>query len=135
MGKAVLAPFVAAGASGLSATATPARAKSLGGVAHVSLRRMVIDRMITEGGWVNNDMEREVDGRRVFIVLAQSGAAGQPQQSWIFYFTEVDGRLSVLTTTAPLEYAASMAAESEQVVASLRARSATAAAVAAQTTR
>ena len=42
--------------------------KMLGGVAVADLRRMVIDKMVSSGGWVVNDFVREVNGARVFVV-------------------------------------------------------------------
>lgn len=116
-GTAVIAPV---------ATAVPspqtARRKTLGGVPLTTLGRSVIDRMVAESGWVVNDMVREIEGRRVYIVIAQSGQPGAPTHSWNFYFTEMDGRIYSLATTAPLEFAVPLAVESEQVIASLRVR-------------
>jgi hypothetical protein len=65
-------------------------------------------------------MIREVHGRRVLVVLAQTGTPGSPTKSWAFYFTEVDGRVYSLATTAPVEFAEPVAAGLEQLVASLR---------------
>lgn len=96
------------------------KSKTVGGMSVTALRRRVIDRMVAEGGWVTNDMVREIHGRRVFVVLAQTGAPGAPTQSWSFYFTEVDGRVYSLATNTPVEFAAPVAAGSEQVMASLR---------------
>lgn len=114
VGMAVLSPFTA---SSMPLTSTM-RLKKLGSTPLVSLRHTVIDRMIAEGGWVVNELEREVGGRRVFVVLAQSGGTGVPLQSWVFYFTEINGRIYSLTTIAPLEFAAMLAADSEQVLTS-----------------
>src|SRR6266404_6722892 len=62
----------------------------LSGVSFTELRRTVIDKMIKAGGWVSNDYEREVSGRRVFVVTAQTPADGRsPDKAWNFYFTEV----------------------------------------------
>jgi len=94
--------------------------KSIGGVSVASLRRTVIDRMVAEGGWVTNDYVREIDGRRVFVVVAQTGAPGSPTESQTFYFTEVDGRVYSLATSAPLYLAEPVAAGSEQLMSSLR---------------
>jgi hypothetical protein len=96
------------------------KAKTVGGMSLASLRRTVIDRMVAEGGWVTNDMVREIQGRRVFVVYAQTGAPGAPTQSWSFYFTEVDGRVYSLATNTPIEFAAPVASGSEQVMASLK---------------
>jgi hypothetical protein len=72
---------------------------TLAGVAYSDLRRTVIDKMVTAGGWVVNDRQREVSGQRVFEVIAQTPAVnGKPDQVWNFYFTEVNGRVYSLTT-------------------------------------
>ncbi len=115
-GTAVVAP-VALQAD--SAAASP-RAKNVGGVSVTSLRRTVIDRMVAAGGWVTNDFVKETGGRRVFVVLAQTGAPGAPAQSLTYYFTEIEGRVYSLATTAPVEIAAPVAAGSEQFMASIR---------------
>jgi hypothetical protein len=115
-GTAVVAP-VALQAD--SAAASP-RAKSVGGVSVTSLRRTVIDRMVAAGGWVTNDFVKETGGRRVFVVIAQTGAPGAPAHSLTYYFTEIDGRVYSLATTAPVEFAAPVAAGSEQFMASIR---------------
>jgi hypothetical protein len=74
--------------------------RMLGGVSFTDLRRSVIDRMITAGGWVVNDRQREMGGHRVFEVIAQTPATsdGKPEQLWNFYFTEINGRVYSLTT-------------------------------------
>ncbi len=105
--------------SATDASSTP-KAKSVGGMSVAALRRTVIDRMVAEGGWVTNDMVREIQGRRVFVVFAQTGAPGAPTQSWSFYFTEVDGRVYSLATNTPVEFAAPVASGSEQVMASVK---------------
>ncbi|HEX8559520.1 MAG TPA: hypothetical protein VF668_15565 [Pyrinomonadaceae bacterium] len=118
-GTAVVAP-VALSAAELAGAPATGKTKAVGGVPVTALRRTVIDRMVAEGGWVTNDYVQDVQGRRVFVVLAQTGAPGAPAQSWAFYFTEVDGRVYSLATTAPVEFAAPLAAGSQQFMASLR---------------
>jgi hypothetical protein len=118
-GTAMLAPVTLSVAE-LSAAPVTAKTKTVGGLSVAALRRTVIDRMVAEGGWVTNDFVQEIHGRRVFVVLAQTGAPGAPAQSWAFYFTEMDGRVYSLATTAPVEFAAPLAAGSEQFVASLQ---------------
>ncbi len=118
-GTAVVAP-VALSAAELAGAPVNAKTKSVGGLSVTALRRTVIDRMVTEGGWVTNDFVQEMHGRRVFVVLAQTGAPGAPAQTWAFYFTEVDGRVYSLATTAPVEFAAPLAAGSAQFMASLQ---------------
>ena len=107
--------------SGAEIAAASARGKALAAVPFGTLRRIVIDRMVLESGWVVNDIERTIQGRRVYVVLAQSsGAGGAASQSWTFYFTELGGRVYSLLTIAPVEFAAPVAADAEQVLASLR---------------
>lgn len=92
----------------------------LSGVSFAELRRSVIDKMITAGGWVSNDFERDVNGRRVFVVSAQTPGDGRsPDKSWNFYFTEVNGRIYSLATEANVQSAERMAAEAERFIASL----------------
>jgi hypothetical protein len=71
------------------------RRKMVGGVTFTDLRRTVIDKMITTGGWVVNDRQREIGGHRVFEVIAQTPATGdgKSEQVWNFYFTEIHGRV------------------------------------------
>lgn len=118
-GTAVVAP-VSLSRAELAGAPANAKTKTVGGLPVTALRRTVIDRMVAEGGWVTNDFVQEMQGRRVFVVLAQTGAPGAPTQSWAFYFAEVDGRVYSLATTAPVEFAAPLAAGSEQFMASLR---------------
>lgn len=97
------------------------RKQMLGGVSFSVLRRIVIDKMITAGGWVNNDYEREVAGHRVFIVTAQTPADGRSSDKiWNCYFTEVNGRIYSLTTEASLQSSERMAVEAETFIATLR---------------
>jgi hypothetical protein len=93
----------------------------LSGVSFGELRRTVIDKMIAAGGWVSNDYEREVSGRRVFVVTAQTPADGRsPDKAHNFYFTEVNGRIYSLATEANMQSAERMAAEAERFIASLK---------------
>ena len=118
-GTAVVAPVALSPAEVAAAPAT-GKTKAVGGLSLTALRRKVIDRMVAEGGWVTNDFVQEIHGRRVFVVLAQTGTPGAPTQTWAFYFTEVDGRVYSLATNAPVEYAAPVGAGVEQFLASLR---------------
>lgn len=95
--------------------------KMLGGVAVADLRRMVIDKMVSSGGWVVNDFVREVNGHRVFVVTAKTPKdALTPEKAWTFYFTEAGGRIYGLTTDAPVEFAERMTGEAERFIESLR---------------
>lgn len=126
-GSAVLAP-INAPASDVVVTA---RTKTLGGVPLSALRRTVIDRMVAEGGWVVNDMEREIRGRRVYVVIAQTGA----RERLTFYFTEVEGNLYRLATSTPNELNEPAAAASEHLVSTFRVGGSTTTALATQRPR
>lgn len=94
-----------------------AQRRMLGGVPFADLRRTVIDKMVASDGWVVNDMQREIGGRSVFVVIARTG-----EQSWVFYFTEVEGRIYSLVASSPAEFAARLADESAQLLASFHAK-------------
>jgi hypothetical protein len=97
--------------------------KMLGGVAVADLRRMVIDKMVSSGGWVVNDFVREIDGHRVFVVTGRTPKdALTPEKMWMFYFTEAGGRIYGLTTDSPVEFADRMTNEAERFIESLRAK-------------
>lgn len=120
-GQATLS--VVATANGSEVLSAPKRkqSQSLSGVPVSALRRTVIDKMIKEGGWVVNDFQKEINGRRVFVVQAQTPASSDgrtPPQSETYYFTEVDGRIYSLATTTQVDSAARVAAGSEQVMSS-----------------
>lgn len=93
--------------------------KTVGGVPTTSLRRNVIDRMIRENGWVVNDYQKEIGGKKVYVVVAQSEGAGGRIQSRIFYFAEADGRIYSVATNAPTDSQERIAEESEKVINSL----------------
>ena len=98
--------------------------KMLGGVAVADLRRMVIDKMVSSGGWVVNDFVREINGNRIFVVTARTPKdALTPEKAWTFYFTEAGGRIYGLTTDSTVENAERMTAEAERFIESLRAKS------------
>lgn len=119
IGEATLSAIEARASTETIVTARQQR-KTLGGVPLTELRRTVIDKMIAEGGWVVNDLQRQIGGRSVFIVLARTGASSDgrtPQQSWVFYFTEVDGRIYRLAANSLVEFADRIADESAQLMA------------------
>lgn len=102
--------------TGEVALTAKAQRRMLAGVPVADLRRTVIDRMVAADGWVVNDMQREIAGRPVFVVVARTG-----EQSWVFYFTEVEGRIYSLAASSPAEFAARLADESAQLMASFNA--------------
>lgn len=101
------------------------RYKTLSGVSTSSLRRTVIDQMIRENGWVVNDYQKEVGGKKVYVVVAQSPGAGGQIMSRMFYFTEIDGRIYSVATNSPTEKSGQIADESEKIVNVLQRRSRT----------
>jgi hypothetical protein len=95
------------------------RNKMLAGVPTTSLRREVINRMIAENGWVVNDYQKDIGGKKVYVVVAQS-QSGSRVNSRMFYFTEVDGRIYSVATNTSVDSAERIAAESEKVIFSLQ---------------
>jgi len=96
-----------------------AKSKTVGGVMTTALRGTVIDRMIKEEGWVVNDFQKEISGKKVYVVVAQSPGAGGVVQSRMFYFTEVDGKIYSVATSAPNNSSERIVQESEKVIDSL----------------
>jgi len=103
-------------------TSTQKHAKSVGGVSTSALRRDIINQMIKENGWVVNDYQKEIGGRSVYVVVAQSQAVNGRVQSRMFYFTEVDGRIYNVAANSPVEQQERLAEESEKVLDSLHVR-------------
>ena len=95
------------------------QSRMLAGVAFSDLRRIVIDKMINAGGWVTNDFERNVNGARVFVVIARTPAdARSPEKAWNFYFAEVDGKIYSLTLNTPVEFGDRLPLEGEKFLSS-----------------
>ena len=125
IGAATLS-LVNAHATGESFMAARASRRTLGGVPLTELRRSVIDKMIASNGWVINDITREIGGKPAFIVLAQTAASTDgrtPQLSWVFLFTEVDGRIYSLSASSLQEFSDRVADDSAQLMASFLASS------------
>lgn len=108
------------GVVGPAVSADNGRSKTVGGVQTSALRRTVIDRMMKEQGWVVNDYQKEVGGRKVYVVVAQSPGANGQIQARTFYFTESEGRIYSLATNASDDASERIAQESEKVINSLQ---------------
>jgi multidrug efflux pump subunit AcrA (membrane-fusion protein) len=68
----------------------------------------------------NLDYERQVNGARVFVVIAQTPSDGRsPEKAWNFYFAEVDGKIYSLTLNTPVAFSSQLAAEGEKFLSSL----------------
>lgn len=120
-GQATLSVVAVAGQPEAQGLPQRKQSRTLSGVPVTALRRTVIDKMIKDGGWVVNDFQKEINGRKVFVVQAQTPATADGRtgpQSQTYYFTEVDGRIYSLATTAPVDASERVAAQSEQVVSS-----------------
>ncbi len=98
------------------------RNSMLAGVPTTSLRREVINRMVRENGWVVNDYAKQVGGKMVYVVVAQSQGAAGRINARMFYFAEADGRIYSVATNAAAESAEKLAEESEKVINSLQNR-------------
>ncbi|MBA2379363.1 MAG: hypothetical protein H0V76_07295 [Blastocatellia bacterium] len=96
------------------------RQRILGGVSTTALRRGVINQMVRENGWVVNDYEKEVGGKTVYVVVAQSQGKGGQIESRLFYFTEAGGNIYSVATNSSTDSAERIAAESEKVLYSLQ---------------
>lgn len=93
----------------------------LAGVSFSDLRRTVIEKMINAGGWVVNDYQRQVNGARIFVVIAQTPSDGRsPEKAWNFYFAEIDGKIYSLSLNTSVQYSDRLAAEGEKFISSLR---------------
>lgn len=99
------------------------RNRTVGGVPTSSLRREVINRMVRENGWVVNDYQKDIGGKSVYVVVAQSQGNGGRINSRMFYFTEVNGRIYSVATNSQTDAAERIAEESEKVIYSLQGRS------------
>ena len=122
-GQATLSMVAMANSSGDNGPSKLKQSRTLGGVSVTALRRTVIDKMVKEGGWVLNDFQREIAGRRVFVVQAQTPGSSDGRtasQSQTYYFTEVDGRIYSLATAVPVGTSDRVSAASEQLLASFR---------------
>jgi hypothetical protein len=125
VGAATLS-LVNAHASGETIMTARASRRTLGGVPLTELRRTVIDKMVTSNGWVVNDLQREIEGKPVFIVLAQTAASSDghtPQLFWVFYFTEVEGRIYSLAASSLLEFSNRITEESARFISSFHVNS------------
>ena len=111
--------FAPLGRAGSDEAVSNSRYRTLGGYTHSDLRRQVIDRMVTEGGWVTNDAARRIGSHQTFVVEAANGDQASPRR-WTFYFTVVGDKLYRFVSDAPDAQADKVAGEVESLVAALR---------------
>ncbi len=72
----------------------------VGGINTKELRRTVIDEMINQNGWVENDYEKEIGGKTVYVVVAKAPDENNEIKSRTYYFTESKGSVYKLATVA-----------------------------------
>ena len=97
------------------------RQRSLAGVSTTALRRTVIDEMIRENGWVENDYHKVVNGEKVYVVVAKAPDKNNRIQAMTFYFAESAGKIYRVAASAPKDEPERAAEQSEKMVRSLQA--------------
>ncbi len=97
-------------------TVTRGRNTTVGGVSTVTLRRTVINQMIQESGWVENDYQKEVDGKKVYVVVAKAPDKNNRIQAKTYYFTESNGRIYRVAATSGNESAEAAQKRSEDMI-------------------
>jgi hypothetical protein len=101
-------------------TMTSGRNAMVGGVSTTALRRSVIDKMIQENGWVENDYHKQIGDKKVFVVVAKSADRNNRVQSRTFYFTESNGQIYRVSTKAPVDRSEQVVQKSEKLIRSLQ---------------
>ncbi len=102
-------------------TVDSGRRRTLAGVSTTALRRTVIDEMIRENGWVENDFHKVVNGQKVYVVVAKAPDKRNRIQAKTFYFAESAGRIYRVSASAPKDTPEEAAEQSEKMVKSLQA--------------
>ena len=100
-------------------TVTKGRNTLLGGVSTTTLRRTVIDQMIQDSGWVENDYHKEIAGKKVYVVVAKAPDQNNRVQSRTYYFTESNGRIYRVATRSSESADESAQKRSEEAIRSL----------------
>lgn len=95
------------------------RRSLLGGISTTALRRTVIDQMIRENGWVENDFQKDVDGKTVYVVVAKTPDAKSGVRLKTFYFTEAKGKIYRVSASAPKDEPEQAAKKSEEMIKTL----------------
>lgn len=96
------------------------RKRTLAGVSVTALRRTVIDQMIRENGWVENDYHKEVDGRKVYVVVAKAPDEKNRIHAKTFYFAESQGNIYRVAASAPKDDPEEAAIKSEEMIKTLQ---------------
>ena len=95
------------------------RNKTVGGVSTTTLRRTVIDKMIQENGWVENDYQKMIGNKKVYVVVAKSSGKNSQVQARTFYFTESNGQIYRVSSKAAEEKSEQIARKSERMIQTL----------------
>lgn len=96
------------------------RRRTLAGVSTTALRRTVIDQMIQENGWVENDYHKDVDGKKVYVVIAKAPDEKNRIRAKTFYFAESQGNIYRIAASAPKDEPEEAVMKSEQMVKTLQ---------------
>jgi hypothetical protein len=102
--------------SAVGETVTKGRNTMVGGVSTTMLRRTVIDQMIRESGWVENDYQKEVDGKKVYVVVAKAPDKNNNVRAKTYYFTESNGKIYRVAATAKQSTPETASKESEDAI-------------------
>ncbi len=97
-------------------TVTKGRNTMVGGVSTTMLRRTVIDQMIRESGWVENDYQKEVDGKKVYVVVAKAPDKNNNVRAKTYYFTESNGKIYKVAATSKQNTPETANKESEDAI-------------------
>lgn len=100
-------------------TSMKGRNQTVGGVSTTTLRRQIIDKMIQENGWVENDYSKDVGNKKVYVVVAKSTDKNNRVQSRTFYFTESNGQIYRVSSKASEESSEQVVKKTEKVIESL----------------
>ena len=101
-------------------TVATGRRRTLAGVSTTTLRRTVIDQMIRDNGWVENDYHKDVAGNKVYVVVAKAPDKKNRVQARTYYFAESNGRIYRVSSRAPDDSSDEAAKQSEQMIRSLQ---------------
>ena len=98
------------------------RRRTLAGISTTALRRTVIDQMIRENGWVENDYHKEIDGKKVYVVVAKAPDDKNNVRAKTFYFAESKGKIYRVSASAPKDEPEQAAQKSESMIKTLEDR-------------
>jgi predicted outer membrane lipoprotein len=124
--KSDVAPMVTTGdvsmdvvGTAIGKTVSIGRRTAVGGMSTTTLRRSVIDQMIRDNGWVENDYHKEIGGKKVYVVVAKAPGKSNRVESRTYYFTESDGRVYRVASRSSSDESESAKQRSEIMIRSI----------------